>query len=43
MNGASNVISTLDRFQKQFAKVAFKETIGIKKMLYAAKQILIFK
>lgn len=47
MNEASNVISTLDRFQTQFAKMAFKDTIedniGSKKIVYLAEQALIFK
>lgn len=46
MNEASNVISTLDGFQTQFAKMAFKDTIqnniGIREIVYLAEQALIF-
>lgn len=45
MNDSSNVISTLDRFQTHFAKLAYTETIqnnvGIKKIVCLAEQALI--
>ena len=46
-NEDSDVISTLGRFQTQFAKTALKDTIedniGSKKIVYLAEQALIFK